>query len=296
MPRRRRERAEVWIGLLVIASSALLLWGYFWLTGRPIGEAGYTVVMQMPAAEGLERGDRVRISGVEVGSVLDVRLDRDGTVWITAHLGRGVEIPADSRAILQSTGLFGGRFVDVKLGSATTSIAEGDTLRAEVATSLGEIANQLGDEARSVLAQVERLLSDTAIDRVHGGVAALEGTVRRLEGLVSAHGDEFARLSESLVRTAETVERSVDSPEAEETAADLRHTAANLADVSDSLIESANALASISAKVDRGDGTLGRLVNDPSLYEDLQATARSIADLSQDIRENPRRYLRFAIF
>jgi ABC-type transporter Mla subunit MlaD len=60
----RRQKFELWIGLLVIVSAVLLTWGYFWLTGQPLGERGYTVYVVLPNAQGLERGDRVQLSGV----------------------------------------------------------------------------------------------------------------------------------------------------------------------------------------------------------------------------------------
>ncbi len=77
---------------------------------------------------------------------------------------------------------------------------------------------------------------------------------------------------------------------------DLERTASSLAETAEALHGSARSLAAVARKIDRGEGTLGLLVNDPSLYEELRSAARSIRSLSRDIQENPGRYLKLAIF
>ncbi len=78
--------------------------------------------------------------------------------------------------------------------------------------------------------------------------------------------------------------------------ADLRTTAATLSETADVMLETAESLASVTDKIDRGQGTLGLLVNDPGLYEDLRSATRSLGSLTQDIQQNPGRYLKLAIF
>ncbi len=297
MPRRRRkQRAEIWLGLLVIVAAVLLTWGYFWLTGQPLGERGYDVIVLLPDAEGLKRGDRVQLAGVEVGSVRNLRLVTPEQVAVTLFIQRGVRLPRDSRALLQSVGVFGDQVIALQPGTSTTPAAEGDTLATGVSTGLIELAGELGDEARTLLSQLERLLADTTIDQLHGGVAALPGTMRGLERLIRDNGDEFAAMSRSLRQTAETLNQAMSGADVDQAVADLRATASTLAETADVLLETAESLASVTDKIDRGEGTLGLLVNDPGLYEDLRSTTRSLGSLSQDIQQNPGRYLKLAIF
>ncbi len=297
MPRRRRkQRTEIWLGLLVLVAAALLTWGYFWLTGQPLGERGYDVVVLLPNAEGLERGDRVQLAGVEVGSVRSVRLVTSEQVAVTLFIQRDVRLPRDSRALLQSIGVFGDQVIGLQPGTAATLAADGDTLATGEVTGLIELAGELGDEARTVLLQLERLLADTMIDQLHGGVAALPGTMRGLERLIRENGDEFAALSRNLRQTAETLNQAMSGAEVDQAVADLRSTAATLSETAEVLLETAESLASVTDKIDRGEGTLGLLVNDPGLYEDLRSTTRSLGSLSQDIQQNPGRYLKLAIF
>lgn len=296
MPRRRRERAEIWLGLLVLVSVALLTWGYFWLTGQPLGEPGYPLVVELANAEGLSRGDRVRISGVEVGSVRGVELAPDGRVFVDLHVSPSVRLPRDSRAILQSSGFFGDRYIELRPGSASELVSRGDTLTAASAPSIMEAAQDLSDQAGAVLGQVQRLLADTTISQVQGGVAAAASSLKELQRLVAARSDDFARMSQSLARTAQALEQSVVGRDLGKTIDEMQGAAAQLAEASESLKSSAQSLASISRKIDQGQGTLGLLVNDPSLYEELRSTTRSIGALTRDLRENPSRYLKFSVF
>ncbi len=296
MPRRRRKKAELWIGLLTIVSFIVLLWGYFWLTGQPLGERGYNVVVVVPNASGLDKGDRVRLAGVEVGVVTSVRLVAADRVIVRLRLHRDLELPRDSRALLQSVGVFGDVIIALQAGSSQTMASDGDTLAVGTTTGLMDLAGDLGDQAQVVLGQIERLLADTAIDDVHGSAAALQGTLRELERLVRENGDDFAALSRSLRQTAETLQETVEGTDVDKAVADIEATAAALAETAETLKQTAESIASVADKVDRGEGTLGLLVNDPSLYEDLRSAVNSVSSLSQDIQQNPGRYLKLAIF
>ncbi|NIN73561.1 MAG: MCE family protein [Gemmatimonadetes bacterium] len=294
--RSKRQKTEIWIGLLAIVCSIILGWGYFWLTGQPLGERGYTVTAILEDAGGLERGDRVHMSGVEVGVVRSVRLEAADRIVVQLWLHRDLRIPQDSRALLQAVGVFGDVIVALEPGSSETTASSGDTLVFGRAPSLMDLAGDLGEQAEALLIKVDRLLADSTIDQVHGGVAALPGTVRGLERLVSESSDEFAALGQSLRATADELQGTLEGAEIEELVADMRELATTASETAASLRQSAESLRSIADKIDRGEGTLGLLVNDPGLYEDLRAAAQNAALLARDIRENPARYLKVSVF
>lgn len=295
-PRGRGRRAEIWLGLLVIVSAVLLTWGYFWLTGQPLGKRGYSAVVVLPDAGGLSDGDLVMLSGVEVGHVRHVELLGPGTVAVTLFVERGVRVPRDSRAVLQGVGLLGDKVIELRAGEADVALADGDTLEVGQTTSLLDLASGLGREAESVLGQLDKLLADTTIERTHGSMAALESALRELERLIRTNSDEFAAMSRSLRNTAQSLEGAMQGVEIDSTLAQIEATATRLSETAESLQGSAESLSSVISKIDQGQGTLGLLVNDPGLYEDLRSAARSAASLTQDIQQNPGRYLKLAIF
>lgn len=296
MARRRRQKLELWLGLLVIVSAVSLTWGYFWLTGQPLGERGYTVHLVLDDAGGLAKGNQVRMAGVEVGVVRSVELQAPDRVGVRLWIGREVELPRDSRAILESASVFGDKMIVLRPGTSSSPLADGDTLSTGTATGLTDLAADLGDRAQSVLLQVEQLLSDTAIADAHASLQALRGSVSEMERLLRKNGDDLAALSGSLRETAETLRGKLDEVEVERTIAEIEATAATMSETADLVRGSAETLSSIAEKIDRGEGTVGLLVNDPGLYDDLRTAAQNIGSLTRDIQMNPGRYLKLSIF
>jgi phospholipid/cholesterol/gamma-HCH transport system substrate-binding protein len=294
--RSRRKKLELWIGLLVIISAVLLTWGYFWLTGQPLGERHYAVYVVLPNAQGLERGDRIHLSGVEVGVVRSVNLVAAERIVVSLLIQRNVQIPKDSRVLLQSIGVFGDQLVVVDPGVSPTFAASGDTLALGTTTGLMDLAGEIGDQANDLLAKLDRLMADSTIDQVHGTVAALPGTVREMESLIRDNSDNLAALSRSLRQTAETLNSTLEGADVDKMVADIEAAAASFSETAEVLNETAESIASIAEKVDSGEGTLGLLVNDPGLYDDLRSATQSLNSLTQDLMQNPGRYLKLSIF
>lgn len=296
MARRRSQKLELWIGVLVIVSSMVLLWGFFWLTGQPLGEHGYMVHVVLPDASGLDRGDRVMLAGVDVGSVRRVDLVTADRVVVALSVRQDLDLPIDSRVLIQSVGVFGDVNVVIQPGVSPQRAIDGDTLQHGVTTGLMDLAGQLGDQANELLEQLQQLLADSTIDQLHAGVAAFPGTMRGLEQLIRDNSDDLAAMSRSLRQTAETLQATLAGAEVEQAVADIEELAAKLSETADALQKSAESVSSVVEKIDNGEGTLGLLVNDPGLYEDLRSATQSLNSLTQDIMQNPGRYLKLSIF
>ncbi|MEE9133404.1 MAG: MlaD family protein [Gemmatimonadota bacterium] len=296
MARRRTQKLELWIGLFVIVSAVVLTWGFYWLTGQPIGERGYTVVVVVADAQGLQGGDRVRLAGVEVGVVRSVDLVSVNRIIVRLRLRRDLRLPIDSRVMLQGVGVFGDVIIQLEPGTSRTLASDGDTLVLATTTGLLDLAGEIGDQAQMLLEQLHRLLADSTIDQVHSSVAALPGTMRGLERLIRDNSDEFAAMSRSLRQTAETLQETLAGAEVEKAVADLEAIAAKLSETADVLQATAESVSSVVEKIDTGEGTLGLLVNDPGLYEDLRSATQSLNSLTQDIMQNPGRYLKLSVF
>ncbi|MGD8697650.1 MAG: MlaD family protein [Gemmatimonadales bacterium] len=296
MARRRSKKLELWIGLFVIISAVVLTMGYFWLTGQPLGERGYTVYVVLDHSGGLKRGDRVNLSGVEVGVVRSVDLEAADRVVMALWLQRDMELPSDSRVLVESAGFFGDVLVVLRPGTSQTLVAEGDTLVAGAEAGLLDVAADIGTRADAVLIQVQSLLADTAIADVHGSLSSLRVALAELEKLLRENGGEFAALSRSLRRTSEELQGKLEGIEVQQAMADIESTAARMSETAVILQESAESISSVLKKIDNGEGTVGLLVNDPGLYQDLRSAAQSLSSLTADIQQNPGRYLKLSIF
>lgn len=302
---RSEHRAELQVGLLVLLAAGALVAGVVWLTGTDIGGERFRLHALAPDAGRVSSGSRVYLHGVDVGSVQSLELTEQGAVMSLSVTHR-VSLPRDSRATIRSSGFLGSPVVELVPGTADERLAAGDTLSARPTPGLQTMARQLGDRAETVLDRVARVLSDTTVRRLDAGAADLATTLGEVRELVEEERRTVANLVESLNRTSENLEDATSGPRLERSLARIDSLTGELVRTSESLDASSRSLASILEKTDRGEGSLGKLVNDEELYDDvtaamenLQAASEEIALLTKDIRKRPGRYLKdvqFSVF
>jgi phospholipid/cholesterol/gamma-HCH transport system substrate-binding protein len=279
------------LGLLVVVSGALFVWGLFFLLGDPVWARGVKVMVVLEDGARLRRGDRVLLHGVEVGSVRGVELRSPRQVLVELRLRDGILLPADSRAAVQAD-VFGTGSVDLIPGHGVVALAAGDTIRGGTARPLPELMADLGDRAGSLLASADSLLSPRAVANLHATSEVLPASAEALRAaFVELHGATL-----SLRRTIEGVEGAETGAALARTLEELQGSARAMTRAANALEESLVPLASVLAKVDRGHGTLGLLVNDTTLYQELTTTIRELGVLATDVRERPKRYLGISIF
>jgi phospholipid/cholesterol/gamma-HCH transport system substrate-binding protein len=142
---------------------------------------------------------------------------------------------------------------------------------------------------------MQALLADRTVDAVGTSAVELQTLLAQLSATVAAQRTELQALSGSLRRTASSVERATAGPELERSIARLDQLTARLDETSLSLDRAGNSLETVLARVERGEGTLGRLTTD-ALYENLNQAAVNLNRLTEDIQQNPRRYINLRVF
>ena len=303
---RSEHEAELQVGLLVLGGIVALLAGVAWVAGLDLGGDRYGFHVLAPRASQVSQGSRVYLHGVDVGSVEGVRLaDGDG-VLLDLRVSGSVELPADSRAVIKPSGFLGTQMVELMPGGAGETVARGDTIAGGTGRDLQSLASDLGGTAEEVLDRTARLLSDSTIRAVESGAGDLAGTLEQTRAMVREERETVGRLLEELRATASNLDRATSGPALERTVARMDSLTAELAEAGEGLTASSRSLASVLEKADAGEGTLGKLVNDDRLYErmsaaaeNLQRASEEVALLSQDLRENPRKYLEnldFSVF
>ena len=279
------------LGLLVLIAGGVFLWGFFFLLGDPIGVGGEEMVIVMEDGAGLDRGNPVQLNGVQVGSVRSVRLTPPEGVAVQIRVDEDVRLPADTRALAR-TDVFGTHSIELIPGTALVALENGDTLQGVTQTSLADLATDLGGQARGILESADSLLSPGSVENLRATASVLPDAAQQLR---AAFG-ELSLAAASFRRTAEELERAEAGAEAGATLAEVRSSARAATDALATMELSLQTLTSVLGKIDRGEGTLGRLVNDTTLYSELSLTLREVRELTADVRENPRDYVTVEIF
>ena len=292
-----KRRDETLVGLLITVAVVVAIVGTIWLVRGGL-KSGYPLYARFPWGEGLKQGQPVFLVGVNVGFVSEIVLRQDGTLVVEMSIEDQYQVPEGTTATVQSVGFFGDRAVALTpAGPSRTFIAEGDTVpTGKGAVSLDQIiarADTVGRSAADVAKAIELQLVDS------GGLADLRRTLAATNRLAVQMAQVVALQSRELQLTMATVRRSVsalDSTQIDSTVRDLRATSANLAAISTEFQTTTTRLNTVLARLESGDGTAAKLLNDPGLYDDMRRLLTRVDSLTLDFKKNPRRYINLEIF
>jgi len=280
----------------VFAGALALLAALFILTDPGTFRGRYYVSTVVTDAGGIRKRDPVQLHGVNIGRVHDLVISGNG-VLMSLELERQFPVPADSKVQLVAKGLLGEMVADIVPGTSGERVKDGGVLAsAQAATGLSGTAERLGGRADTVLAQAQQLLSDQTVGAVGTSAQELQALLTQLTALAVEQRRELAGLSASLRRSAEGVEAAATRPELARAIARTDSLTLRLDAATTSLGQASASLASITGRIERGEGTLGKLARDDSLYVNLNNAVTGLSQLTQDIRANPKKYLSVSVF
>ena len=294
LPARSANR-EVKVGAFVLLGFIAFLISLFTLTDVGTFRGRYYTTTVIENAGGMRNGDPVQMRGVNIGRVANFSMVPDG-VAVTLEIYNRYFVPEDSRVTVRSAGLLGGMIVEVLAGSSPERATRDVVLPATIEQDVMTVASGLGTQAETVLAQAGLLLSDNTIGSVGASASELQKLLADLSLLAATQRQELALLSQSLRRSAEGVERVATGPGLERSLANIDSLTVRLDETSRSLGEVSTSLGAVVGRIERGEGTLGRLAVDETLYENLNSTVVSLQQLVADIRREPRRFLNVSVF
>ena len=286
---------EFRVGILVILGIAGFLTFLFLLTDPGTFRGRYAILTHVNDAQGVRNGDPVRLLGINIGRVLRSQLDSTG-VLITLEIEGEWRIPTGSRTELSSEGVLGGMVVSIVPGRGERFVEPMEILPGETLPGLLESAGGLAGEAEKVFQRIRDVLADSSVAAANEAVSSLRDVLSDLSQLTEGQAEELRTLTGSLQRSAENVEGITGAEEWRRTLASAESTLAVLDRTSTEMAKSIASLNSILGRMERGEGTLGRLLTDDSLYESLNAVSENMRELLVDVKANPGRYLRIEIF
>lgn len=298
----RATRHELTVGLFVILGGLAGLATLFLLTDPALFRGRYVVRTVVQDAAGVRRGDPVQLRGVNIGRVQRFRIQAE-KVEISLEIEGEYEFPADSSVVLKASGLLGGTVVDIQPGHAEHWARGGDELPGKTEPGIMETAYKMAERAQKTLDQVNKLLSDENLENVRRGTADLRATLASASKMVEEQRGSLRSLEASLQKTADQVQALTAKPELQGLPEQMSATMARFKSVSESLERSSASLEQVGGRLERGEGTLGKLSADPALYQSLDEATRSLDKAGQelqalvaDIKKQPKRYLKFSVF
>jgi len=292
-----KTRDEVLVGLLVTVAVVVTVLGSLWLARGGLSK-GYPLYAKFPWGAGLKQGQPVLLVGVNVGYVDEVDLHQDGILVTTLRIGKNYQVPITSKAAVVPNGIFGDQAVAVTPSKPDPrSFKPGDTIPIGPSTpGISELTTKADSITRSVNAITTALEQQLV---AQGGIRDLRNTIGATNRLVTEFAAIASEQSRQLSATMTSLRRAttaIDPVKVDSTVSNLRTASANMAEMSAQLKATSGKLDLIIAKVDSGNGSAAKLLNDPGVYNDVRALLQRMDSLVADIKKNPKRYINVKIF
>lgn len=271
----------------------------------PVFRLGTTIYAVYPKVDGLTTGSPILISGIKVGSVRGMEILPSDSVRVALSINTIDGVPIGSIAYIRSTDFLGSKAIVIERGAFSTLIPMNGTIRgvydegmfAGLAEKGQDLSDNVGKSAESltrILSDVDGLLERGGTDDIAATLSNLNATTTTLKEVLQSQQAGIR----SSIRSAESILTRVDRLTAEEEA-NVKAAISNLRSASDeleALVSGLNQtnkeLGEILGKINSGQGSLGLLVNDPSLYRNLDSLAANLNRTVQTLNDNPRHYLR----
>ena len=290
---------EAQVGAFVLLGLISFILVLFWMTDPATLRGRYMLVTEVDHAGGVRSGDPVQMQGINVGRVHDFEMIADERVSITLEIDGQWEIPRGSQTVMGESGLFGGRTIELERGPGPGFYEPGDTLRGEGASGGGLLGSvdELSARAESVLGALDQMLDTQTVGSVQGSAQELQVLLSELSAVTREQRGSLAQLTQRLNSAAEGLQEASEAgPEIRSAVARADSAMAMLAVTSESLDTAVASLNTILGRMERGEGTLGRLSTDETLYTSLNTAATTLNALLEDLQANPSKYINISIF
>ncbi len=311
---------EFKIGLVVICAVAAFIWGLNFLKGSNLFSHKYVLYAVYPKIDNIIPATPLLISGYKIGQVSQISLIGSGNkkrVLIKFLLTENVEIPKNSIARAISSDLLGSKAIEIILGDNPQYVKSGDTLVAETEQGLKESFNKqiapIQAKAEKLIGSIDSVMSvvnsvlnvktrkniDESFEGVRKAILSLEQTAYKMDDLIGSEKVKISSVLSNLNQITSNLSKNGQK---------IDNVISNISNMTDSLAKAqikdaiANADKSMKelnillSKINEGQGTLGKLAKNDSLYNNLNKSSEDLDKLLKDLRINPERYIHFSVF
>ena len=292
-----KRRDETTVGILVFAAVVILVLGTLWLLRGGLS-SGYPLYTRFQWGQSLKQGQPVLLAGVNIGYVSDVELNADGFLDVDIRINDQYKVPRTAIAEVIPVGIFGDAAVAFKAATPSAeSFRAGDTVPTRAATSGLDALTARADSITASLHRITRTLEVELIQT--GGLREIRQALASTNRFVAQMNTMAAEQNRNLTATMASFRRAagaVDSAEIATTMKTFRETAANTDSLMQRLSSNTTQIQAILARIERGEGTVGKFMTDSMLYRDARNLLTRVDSLVADFQRNPRKYINLRIF
>lgn len=304
---------ETKVGIITVVALALLFIGYNFLKGNDVFSRENEFYTDYDNVDGLTVSKPVMVNGYQIGRVSNMTLLDNGKIRTHFKIKSNYDIPSNTVARIVSADLLGSKAIVFQLGNEKTMARNGDPLLSDVQANLLEKVEPLQLKVENLVVKLDSVLSavNTALDdefqrdfksslrSISVSLRNMETITSDVEGLMGSERVRFAKIMQNLESITNNFQRNNGK---------INSILTNLDSLSDDLakmeiketIDNASAVMKnvevITTKINNGEGSIGLLLNDDNLYNNLSNASESLDNLIKDVEERPGKYIRLSIF
>lgn len=297
--------SEAKVGITVFLAAIAAVVGFRFMSDYPILRQSQEINTVFERIDGLGTGSQVFVRGVKIGSVSGVQLTGADSVQISMRLDMPRPLPGGSVAYLTSLGLIEGKSIVIELGDLPREVEHGEFIEGVYVESMMETIGKRGEELggdlsssftelNQFLAQLNETLDDDARVTLSQTLQSASSATERIAAILEGKQTEIDNAIDSgssMLAQLDTL--ATDSrPRVDSLMVSLEKNLHDLEHIRIELEGATTGLNQIIDKINNGEGTLGKMVNDPAVYDNLDELTKELSELVKGINENPGRYLR----
>lgn len=297
---------EFKIGLIVVLAAFVTWIGFRLMQDNPILSLNTEVEVMYDRVDGINAGSLVYLRGVKIGSVKSVALTETDSIRVILSLDNGRQVPKGSIGVITATSLVDSKGIHIRAGTSTERVPSGgriegvyaisvlESISAEDTQSLTQGASGAFEGIQGASEGLAGLFNDTTQASFQASMQNVERSTEELASILEGKKsdvDATIESARSLMAQLDTLATD-NRDQVEATMIQLETTLQELETTSQELNEAIVTLNSILTKMDEGEGSLGLLLNDPSLYQEMDSLSAELKTLTRGINDDPKRYLR----
>jgi phospholipid/cholesterol/gamma-HCH transport system substrate-binding protein len=259
---------------------------------------GYPIIVRYDTSLGLDKTAAVKMAGIKIGYVKDIQLDVRRSKVILSIYPR-YKIPVGSKAVQAVQGLLGEKYVEIQPSLENTFCQPGDELVPGPAAGLDQLTpmlTSLGNDFQQVAKDLQAMMNPEVRENLNRAVKNISALSAGLQDFVAANRAKLDQTISSASQTAQTLDREVrtmsESFDAtltelrqilQENRGDIRDNLGKLRQVLDKVEESVKLLNASLDKIQKGEGSVGKLVNDEGLYDEAKGAVRDVGRIANSV-------------
>ena len=301
-------KKEIKIGIIAVVALALFVWGYNFLKGTSIFSSEYRLYAHYANSSGISPSDPVILNGYKIGHVEKIKFNpnNDGSFIISLIITNSFPIPDNSVAKIVSTNITGSKGVEIFIGNTTKYLSHNDTIHAELDPSMiDRLAIEIMPLKEKVEGLVEQLsitsqsVNDILNEQSRQNIIESIDNLKVITGMAAHQKNNLDAIMTNAKSFTEDLKQSAEH---------FDHIVTNVSNITDDIVQAdisgviaqlqhtVATMDSLLLQIQSDDNTLGKLITTDSLHNELTRSTEQLRLLLEDVRKNPKKYVKFSVF